>query len=118
MKIAIPVDEKDIGTDVCMSFGRTPFYLFVDTQTKEHYFKANEAANASGGAGIQAAQMIVDEGAKAVLTQRCGENAAEVLTPANVKLYKATLPKAMDNVDALNNHQLVELTVSPGRHQH
>ena len=118
MKIAIPVDEKNIDTDVCMSFGRTTFYLFVDTETKEHYFKDNAAANASGGAGIQAAQMIVDEGAKAVLTQRCGENAAEVMTPAGIQLYKATLPKAMDNVDALNRNELSILPVSPGRHQH
>jgi predicted Fe-Mo cluster-binding NifX family protein len=27
MKIVIPVDEKDMGTNVCISFGRTPYFL-------------------------------------------------------------------------------------------
>ena len=34
MRIAIPVDEKDIGTNVCESFGRTPYYLIM-TQAKK-----------------------------------------------------------------------------------
>jgi predicted Fe-Mo cluster-binding NifX family protein len=35
MKIAIPVDEKTLESNVCASFGRTPYFLIYDTETKE-----------------------------------------------------------------------------------
>ena len=41
MKIAIPVDEKSMGTNVCVSFGRTPYFLIYDTESKESSFINN-----------------------------------------------------------------------------
>ena len=34
MKIAIPVDEKSVDSNVCVSFGRTPYFLIYDVDTK------------------------------------------------------------------------------------
>ena len=36
----------------------------------------NPAAQAEGGAGLQAAQFLVDQQAEALITVRCGQNAA------------------------------------------
>ena len=80
MKIAIPVDNASINTTICISFGRTPYFLIYDTETKEAVFLDNSAAASQGGAGIKAAQTIVDSKAEALITPRCGENAAEVLS--------------------------------------
>ena len=71
MKIAIPVDEKSMGTNVCVSFGRTPYFLIYDTESKESSFINNSAASSSGGAGIKAAQTVVDSKADVLLTPRC-----------------------------------------------
>ena len=60
MKIAIPVDEKSLDSNVCVSFGRTPYFLIYDVDTKESVFLDNSAAASTGGAGIKAAQTIVD----------------------------------------------------------
>jgi len=30
MKIAIPADEKNLDSQVCISFGRAPYYLYYD----------------------------------------------------------------------------------------
>jgi len=38
MKIAIPVDEKSLESNVCVSFGRAPYFLIYDTETKESIF--------------------------------------------------------------------------------
>jgi len=38
MKIAIPVDEKTLESNVCVSFGRTPYFLIYDVETKESIF--------------------------------------------------------------------------------
>ena len=100
MKIAIPVDEKTLESNVCVSFGRTPYFLIYDVETKENIFIDNSAAASTGGAGIKAAQIIVDNKANALLTPRLGENAAEVLKPAEIKIYKTTTGSAKDNIDA------------------
>ena len=51
-------------TDICESFGRAPYYLIYDTEKDEATFIDNSAATSTGGAGIKAAQVIVDSGAK------------------------------------------------------
>ena len=65
MKIAIPVDEKSLKSNVCISFGRAPYFLFYDTVKKESYYLDNTAVASQGGAGIRAAQVIADQGVKA-----------------------------------------------------
>ena len=106
MKIAIPVDEKTMETSVCASFGRAPYFLIYDTETKESVFIDNSAASSTGGAGIKAAQIIVDNKANALLTPRLGENAAEVLKPAEIKIYKTITGSAKDNIDAFIDGKL------------
>jgi len=44
MKVAIPADEMNIGSNVCVSFGRTPYFMLYDTDTKESTFLENSAA--------------------------------------------------------------------------
>ena len=100
MKIAIPVDMKDLNSDVCVSFGRAPYFLIYDTDTKESAFIVNTAASSSGGAGIKAAQNIVDNKANVLLTPRCGENAANVLIAADISLFKTIDATVKDNIDS------------------
>jgi len=119
MKIAIPVDEKNMETSVCQSFGRTPYFLIYDTQTNESTFIDNSAAASQGGAGIKAAQSIVDSKAVAVLTPRCGENAAEVIKAADIKLYRTMAGSAKDNINAFNGGTLSLLDeIHAGLHNH
>ena len=108
MIIALPMDENK--KDICVSFGRCPFFLFSDSESGKQEFKVNPAAEATGGAGITAAQAVVDGGADALITVRCGENAAEVFKAANVKIYKSEGPDAQDNLRALADGKLSELT--------
>lgn len=99
MKIAIPVDEKTIESNICVSFGRAPYFLIYDEETKESAFIHNSAATSTGGAGIKAAQLIVDSKANVLLTPRCGENAANVLKAADIKLYKTAGISPKKNID-------------------
>lgn len=88
MIIAVPVYDDD--KTVCLSFGRTPEFMFFETDTNEKKYLKNPAADAAGGAGIKAAQFIVDEKVDVLLTPRLGQNAADVLVGAEVELYKTT----------------------------
>lgn len=117
MKIAIPVDDNTLDTRVCTSFGRAPYFLIYDTESKEGVFQENSAANSPGGAGVKAAQAVVDSRVSAVLTPRCGENAAEVFNAAKIKIYKTINDSIRDNVTALNEGKLELLTdIHPGLH--
>lgn len=119
MKIAIPVDDKSLESSVCPSFGRTPYFLFYDTTTKENYYLDNSAVASQGGAGIKAAQAIADNGTKALLTPRCGENAEEVLSKAEILIYKSIPGSVQQNIDAFVAEQLVLLKdFHPGFHGH
>lgn len=106
MRIALPVDGKSMETTVCQSFGRTPYFLLFDTESKESVFLDNSAAASQGGAGIKAAQTIVDNNVGVLLTPRCGENAAEVIKAAKIKIYKTINDSITDNINALKDGRL------------
>lgn len=108
MKIIIPVDETK--KNLCVSFGRTPFFMLYDTEKKTAEYRDNPGANAQGGAGIKAAQAVVDSGAEILITIRCGENAAEVFKAAGVEIYKASGESAEENICKFNEGKLEKLT--------
>lgn len=109
MKIAIPVDEKSLDSNVCVSFGRTPYFAIYDVDSKECTIIDNDAAASTGGAGIKAAQIIVDSGADVLITTRLGENAVEVLKPADIKIYKSITGSVKDNIDGFIDGKLAIL---------
>lgn len=110
MKIAIPVNENKTDTTVCASFGRAPYFLIYNTENKQTEFLKNAASDAQGGAGIRAAQFIADSGANALLTVRCGQNAADVLNTAGVKIYKASAGGAQENLENFAEGKLAVMT--------
>ncbi|NLX84620.1 MAG: dinitrogenase iron-molybdenum cofactor biosynthesis protein [Synergistaceae bacterium] len=109
MKIAIPADDNNIDSTVCMSFGRTPFFLIYDTETDKAEFLTNSAASSQGGAGIKAAQTVVDAKVSALLTPRCGQNAADVFTAANIAIYKTEGTSLKENITAFKEGRLAIL---------
>jgi len=119
MKIAIPVNDKSMETSVCQSFGRTPYFLIYDVESKDSFFIDNSGIASQGGAGIKAAQVIVDNGATALLTPRCGENAADVLNVAGVKIYKSIGESIQESISSYINGELLVLSdIHPGFHNH
>jgi len=106
MKIAIPIREKSMETDIHDSFGRAPYYLLYNTNTKENNFLDHRAAVAQGGSGIRAAQVLADNGVKVIITPQCGENAEKILRNAEVLVYKAIPGSIQQNIEAFLNDQL------------
>ena len=119
MKVVVPVESKSLEEPVCPSFGRTPLFVLFDTDSGTYEFLNNEAAASQGGAGIKAAQTLVDSGASALITYRCGENAAQVLNAAGVRMYKAQNGSVANNIAEFKDGKLSLLTeIHPGFHNH
>jgi predicted Fe-Mo cluster-binding NifX family protein len=87
MKIVVTSDGAELASMVNPIFGRSPSYLLIDTETGSVERLANPAVGAAGGAGIQAAEYIVRQGAQAVLTGNVGPNAFDVLDAAGIAVY-------------------------------
>jgi len=86
MKICITSMGEDINAEVDPRFGRCKYFLIVDTETMDAESVSNEGISSSGGAGIQAAQMVAKTGAVTVITGNIGPNAFQTLTAAGIKV--------------------------------
>ena len=106
MKIAIPLDENQ--TDICPTFGRAPYFLFSEDGLST--VVENPAAQVQGGAGLKAAQFLVDHEITVLITPRCGQNAADVFKTVGMKIYKSQGTSAAENVAAYGRSELAELT--------
>lgn len=106
MKIAIPLDEDQ--TSVCCVLARAPYFYFVCDGTSS--ISENPAAQSQSGAGLLAAQFLVDQQITHLITPRCGENAAQVFRAAGFGLYKSRPGSAQENLDAFARNELEELT--------
>jgi len=87
MKIAISSTGPSLDAEVEPRFGRCPYFIIVDPASGEFEALENLAAGNASGAGVQAAQMVVDAGAEAIVTGSVGPKAANVLQAAGVKAY-------------------------------
>jgi len=87
MRIVVSARGEDLDAPASPVFGRCPTYIFVDSETMQFEAVPNPAMNQGGGAGIQAAQFVVERGAQAVLTGNLGPNAFGVLQAAGVPGY-------------------------------
>ena len=87
MKIAVASSGKTLEDQVNPRFGRCPYFLIVDSETGEFEAIENSAAQAFRGAGISAAQMVANKGAKVVIAGNFGPNALNVLQAGGIKVF-------------------------------
>jgi len=93
MKIAVSTSKGGLKDDVCPLFGRCPTFTIVTIEgksIKKTEIMPNPGDRAGGGAGVVAAQAVIDAGVESVITGNCGPNALAVLLQAIVKVYAST----------------------------
>jgi predicted Fe-Mo cluster-binding NifX family protein len=100
MKIVVTTNGTNLDAPASPVFGRCSTYIFVDTETMEFEAVSNPAMSAPGGAGIQAAQFVIEQGAQAVLTGNVGPNAYNVFRAASVPIYLLTGGTVREAVEA------------------
>ena len=121
MKIAISTSTADLDSLVDPRFGRAASFVIVDTETEEWNAYPNPALNASGGAGVQAAQFITEHGAQAAISGDFGPNAYSSLVAAGVKMFLAPASEPLTARELLARYrrgqlQQVSAPTNPGHH--
>jgi predicted Fe-Mo cluster-binding NifX family protein len=105
-KICVTAQGPTLDAPVDPRFGRCANFIFVDTKTMKFETTPNPGAMAGGGAGIQAAQFIVDHKTKVVLTGHIGPNAYHALNSGGVEIYTGISGIVRDAINQFQNNQL------------
>jgi predicted Fe-Mo cluster-binding NifX family protein len=87
MWVVITANGTELDAQASSVFGRCPVYVFVDTESMQLEGLENPAIATPSGAGIQAAQFVVERGAQAVVTGNVGPNAYGVFQASGVPVY-------------------------------
>jgi len=87
MKVAISSNGESLESSIDPRFGRSQYYIIYNTDGDTYESISNTSRQATGGAGIQAAQYISNTGVEAVITTNIGPNAYRVLEAAKIKVY-------------------------------
>lgn len=106
MKIVITANGSDLDAPASPIFGRCPTFILADTETMQFEAIANPAVSSGGGAGIRAAQFVIEKGAEAVVSGNVGPNAFGVFQAAGVPVYQFGGGTVQDAVTAYKRGQL------------
>jgi len=108
MKICVSSTGKDLNAEVDQRFGRCQYFLIVDTETMNVKTISNESVMSSGGAGIQAAQIVTKEGVDSVITGNIGPNAFQILQAAGIKVFTGAEGTIKDAIESYKKGTLNE----------
>jgi len=112
MKIAVSSTGNDMNSQVDPRFGRCNCFLFIETEDMNVEACANQNAGLPNGAGIQSAQFVADQGARVVLTGRCGPKALQALSSAGIRLIEGQTGLVRDVVKRFIDRDLRDASIS------
>ncbi|MCD6285385.1 MAG: NifB/NifX family molybdenum-iron cluster-binding protein [Anaerolineae bacterium] len=114
MKVVVSSSGADKTSMLDPRFGRCSYFIFVDTETDTVDAVVNEAVSSGHGAGIQAAQSVIEAGAEAVISRRVGPNAFQVLAAAGLTIYESDAASVEEAVVALKAGELTAVNAPTG----
>ena len=106
MKVAVSSSGSDLDAQVDPRFGRCACFIVVNPDTFEFEAVPNDAAALGGGAGVQAAQLVANHGAQAVITGNLGPNAARTLNAAELEVYLGAMGTVRETVQLFKEDKL------------
>ena len=112
MRICVTATAGNLNAQVDPRFGRCQYFVFVDSDTMAFEAMANEAIAAPGGAGIQAAQTVVNKGVDVLVSGNVGPNAFQVLSTAGVKIATGAYGTVQEAVEMYKAGRLSEAGIS------
>jgi len=86
MRICITSQGDNLDAFLDPRFGRCNYFIIVDSETMEFEALPNPSLSARGGAGIEAAQTVLNKGVDVLITGDVGPNASKVLSTSNIKI--------------------------------
>jgi predicted Fe-Mo cluster-binding NifX family protein len=118
MRVCITSTGASLDSEMDPRFGRCQYFLFVDPQSLEMEALENPNIGASGGAGIQSAQLVANKGVEAIITGQVGPNAFSTLQAAGMKILVGASGKVRDVLEKYKKGQLTSYAQGPTARAH
>ncbi|WP_058484909.1 NifB/NifX family molybdenum-iron cluster-binding protein [Defluviitalea phaphyphila] len=116
MKIAVSSIGKNLDDMVDIRFGRCNYFIIYDTDKGFIKAIANRGQVSGGGAGIAAAQQIIDEDVDAVITGNMGPNSFNLFKTSDIKVYSCGSMKVERAIELLKEQKLEEISQAGPAH--
>ncbi|HJH32315.1 MAG TPA: dinitrogenase iron-molybdenum cofactor biosynthesis protein [Methanosarcinaceae archaeon] len=110
MKICVTAANGNLESSVDPRFGRCQYFVIVDSDTMEFEAIENPNISASGGAGIQSAQLVANKGIEVLVTGNLGPNAFPILDASGIKVVSIAGGSVADAIEQYKNGTLQALT--------
>jgi len=122
MLIAVSVKKPELLSDLSDVFGRSVYYLIYNTINNNPEYFQNPYASELGGAGIQAARILIGKNIDILLTRNIGLNPLRLFCSANVKVYQCSAGTANQAIQLFQSNNLKTIDIAegyfyPGRHR-
>lgn len=109
MKIAITSSGQNLDSKIDLRFGRAFGFIIYNLEDDTFEFiDNNQNLNAAQGAGIQAAQNVVNQNIDAIITGHCGPKAFTVLSSAGVKIYTGAEGTIKETIEKFKKGEIQE----------
>lgn len=109
MQVAVCAQEGSLDAAVDPRFGRCQCLVLVNQENSQWESIPNPGVNASGGAGVQTAQSLVDRRVSAVLVGRIGPKAMAVFQRAGIKVFGDITGTVRESIDLYRRGKLPPL---------
>ena len=116
MKVCITSSGETFDSALDPRFGRCPIFIIADLDTNENTIIPNEAVLSSGGAGIGAGQIIINNNIDAVITGNVGINAMKALKAAGIEIYKGKAASVKENISLFKANNLEKIDKAVDSH--
>jgi predicted Fe-Mo cluster-binding NifX family protein len=108
MKVCFTAKGTTLDALMEERFGRTPYFIIVESGTGSLVAIKNPYAEGGGGVGPKAAQVLIANNVKALVSGQVGGNAQEVLAAAGIAMYTyRTGGSVQDALDQFTKNTLV-----------
>jgi predicted Fe-Mo cluster-binding NifX family protein len=112
--ICIAASGPSMNDKIAPMFDRAPYFIIVGLGTCK--VVANPNVDDQAGVGIQSAQLVVSEGAKAVITNDISVKALQELDRLRIKVYTGVAGTAQQGLEWYQNGRLTPSSLDEGNH--
>lgn len=88
LKICVTAKDESLDATAEPTFGRAPYFVIVDEESSEVTSIKNPFADAAGGVGPKAVQLLVDNKVDILITGQMGGNAQRAMGVSKISVYQ------------------------------
>lgn len=116
MKIAVSSKGQSLHDAVDTHFGRCAGFVIHDSNTQTSSFLSNsQQQNATDGAGIQTAKLIVNADVDVLITGQIGPKAMQVLSQTQIQIFSSSAGSVEGAIDAWQRNELQPISSGTGQ---